>query len=279
VTPADLDFVAELVQRHAGMVIRAEKSFFIETRLGPVARREQAPGVPALLDTLRRNPDPELIRQVVEATLMQDTSFFRDRTVWEELGRVILPELAARRGRQPLRVLSAGCATGQEAYSVAMLAANLGPATAVEVVAADFGSMSLEKARTGLYSHFEVQRGLPIRRLLAHFDKIDENWRVRGDLRQMVRWVELNLLSDLSALGRFDLVLCRNVIGSLTPDAGARVLASLDAACRPDAVLVVGAQEAPPLSAAYCATSTRGLWRRNPAFEHEPVPAYARPPA
>ena len=81
-TPADLDFVAELVQRHAGMVIRADKAFFIETRLGPVARREKAPGVPALLDELRRNPDPDLIRQVVEATLMQDTSFFRDRAVW-----------------------------------------------------------------------------------------------------------------------------------------------------------------------------------------------------
>ena len=270
-TPADLEFVAELVRRHAGVVIRADKAFFIETRLGPVARREKAPGVAALLDQLRRVPDPVLTRAVVEATLMQETSFFRDRAVFEQIGKMILPDLRARRGAAPLRILSAGCATGQEAYSLAMLATDLAAPAAVEIVAVDFGSFPLEKARTGLFTHFEAQRGLPIRRLLAHFDKIDDNWRIRPDLRQMIRWEEMNLLDDLSGLGRFDLVLCRYVLSSLTPEAHARVLDSLDAACRPDGVLVVGAAETPALSAAFSPGGTRGVWRRNPAFAHEPA--------
>ena len=272
-TPADLDFVAALVRAHAGVVIRADKAFFIETRLGPVARREKVPGVPALLEKLRQTPDPVLTRQVVEATLMQETSFFRDRAVFERIGKVLLPELAARRPDGRLRVLSAGCATGQEAYSIAMLATDLAAPAAVEIVAVDFGQFPLEKARTGLYTHFEVQRGLPIRRLLAHFDKIDENWRIRADLRQMVQWVELNLLDDLSGLGSFDLVLCRNVLGSLTPEAQTRVLASLEAACRPDSVLVVGAQETPTLSAAFRPAGSPGLWQRSPTVS--PVPAQA----
>ena len=275
-TPADLDFVAALVRAHAGVVIRADKAFFIETRLGPVARREKVPGVPALLEKLRQTPDPVLTRQVVEATLMQETSFFRDRAVFERIGKVLLPELAARRPDGRLRVLSAGCATGQEAYSIAMLATDLAAPAAVEIVAVDFGQFPLEKARTGLYTHFEVQRGLPIRRLLAHFDKIDENWRIRADLRQMVQWVELNLLDDLSGLGSFDLVLCRNVLGSLTPEAQTRVLASLEAACRPDAVLVVGAQETPALSAAFRPAGSPGLWQRSPTVA--PVPSSASTP-
>jgi chemotaxis protein methyltransferase CheR len=281
-TPADLEFVAELVRRHAGVVIRADKAFFIETRLGPVARREKVPGVPALLEQLRRVPDPVLTRQVVEATLMQETSFFRDRTVFEQIGRTILPGLAAAavaRGDGRIRVLSAGCATGQEAYSIAMQATDLAAPAAVEIVAVDFGSYPLEKARTGLYTHFEVQRGLPIRRLLAHFDKIDENWRARADLRQMIQWVELNLLDDLTRLGTFDLVLCRNVLGSLTPQAHDRVVASLEAACRPDAVMVVGALETSTLSPAFSPVGPRGLWRRGTGLADTPAPAPTSAPA
>ena len=281
-TPADLEFVAELVRRHAGVVIRADKAFFIETRLGPVARREKVPGVPALLEQLRRVPDPVLTRQVVEATLMQETSFFRDRAVFEQIGKTILPELAAAaaaRGDGRLRVLSAGCATGQEAYSIAMQATDLAAPAAVEIVAVDFGSDPLEKARTGLFTHFEVQRGRPIRRLLAHFDKIDENWRARADLRQMIQWVELNLLDDLTRLGTFDLILCRNVLGSLTPQAHDRVLAALEAACRPDAVMVVGALETSTLSAAFSPMGPRGLWRRRTSLADTPAPAPASAPA
>lgn len=265
-TPEDLSFVADLVRAHAGVVIRSDKAFFIETRLGGVARREKSPGVEALLDQLRRSGDPSLTRQVVEAILLQETSFFRDRTIFSHLQTSVLPELAARR-KSGLRILSAGCAAGQEAYSIAMLAAEVAPITSVEIIALDFGGRLLEKARTGIYSHFEVQRGLPIRRLLSSFEAMDENWRVRPALRQSIQWVEHNLLDDTSGFGVFDLVLCRNVMAPMTPEAAKRVTESMETACGADGALVVGAREAPTLSAAFSPAGVRGLWRRNPAFE------------
>ncbi len=264
-TPEDVSFVAEMVENLAGVIIRADRGFFIETRLMSVARREKVPGVTALLDQLRRSPDPGLERQVVEATLMQETNFFRDRKVFSSLRKSILPELATK-GKGRLRILSAGCATGQEAYSIAMLAAEVVPESALEIVALDFSGRQLEKAQSGLYSHFEVQRGLPIRRLLDNFDAVDDNWRVRPDLRQCIHWVEHNLLDDMSGFGEFELVMCRNVLGALTPAARTRVSASLDLCCGMDGLLMVGAGESADLSAAFSPTGTPGVWRRSPAF-------------
>lgn len=271
--PDDLAFVADLVRQHAGVVLRGDKAFFIETRLGPVARREKAPGVAALIDQVRRSPTPDLIKAIVEATLMQETGFFRDRAVYKHLENDVLPDLAARRGAKGLRILSAGCATGQEAYSIAMLALDLLPATAVEIVGLDFAPRSLEKAKTGLFTHFEIQRGLPIRRLLAHFEKVDDNWRAVPSLRQAVKWSEYNLMDDLSPYGSFDLVLCRNLLCNFTPDAKGHVLDELEGRLALDGALVIGAREEATLSAAFAPGAAPGVWRRNPAFLREAVPA------
>ena len=264
-TPEDLNFVADLVRHHAGVVIRSDKAFFIETRLGSVARREKTPGVPALLDQLRRSPDPTLTRQVVEATLLQDTSFFRDRQVFAHLRQSVLPALASR-GKSSLRILSAGCATGQEAYSVAMMAAEIVPITSVEIVALDFGARLLEKGRSGVYSHFEVQRGLPIHRLLSSFEAVDDSWRVRPELRQCIHWEEHNLLADTAGFGIFDLVLCRNVLTTLTPDAAQKVTEHLEGNCSPDGMLLTGTRDLPNLSAAFSKGGAPGLWVSNPIF-------------
>ena len=270
-TSEDLAYVAELVRHHAGVVLKGDKAFFIETRLGPVARREKAPGVSALVDQVRRNPAPDLVKALVEATLMQETGFFRDRAVFRTLKQSVMPQLSSRREGRGLRILSAGCATGQETYSVAMLAADLFPASAVEIIGVDFAPRSLEKAKAGLYTHFEVQRGLPIRRLLAHFEPVDDNWRVASSLRQAVKWGEFNLLGDMRPLGVFDLILCRNVLHSLTPEAASRLLDMLDNALAPDGVLVIGAREEAILSPAFSAGDADGVWMRNPAFQREAV--------
>lgn len=270
-TSEDLAYVADLVRHHTGVVLKGDKAFFIETRLGPVARREKAPGVAALVDQVRRNPTPDLVKAVVEATLMQETGFFRDRAVFRSLHKTVMPQLAARRDGRGLRILSAGCATGQEAYSVAMLAADLFPASAVEIIGVDFAPRSLEKAKTGLYTHFEVQRGLPIRRLLAHFEPVDDNWRASSSLRQAVKWGEFNLLGDMRPLGVFDLILCRNVLHSLTPEAERRLVDMLDNALTPDGALVIGAREETTLSAAFSQGEANGVWMRNPAFQRESV--------
>jgi len=264
-TPVDLAFVADLTRRHAGAIIRADKSFFVETRLGPIARREGLESVAELVNRVRSTNDAALTRQIVAATLVQDTSFFRDRTTVEHLQRSVLPDLA-KTDRTPIRLLSAGCATGQEAYTLAMMAPDCLAPHRIDIVAIDFSAQALMKAETGIFSHFEVQRGLPIRSLLRHFDKIDDHWRARPDLRQSIRWVERNLLDDLTDLGTFDIVICSHVLSMFEPAAAAATLDRLEAVCRDDGHLIFGANESVSPPVAFASTAAPGVWRRSASF-------------
>lgn len=264
-TPEDLAYVADLARRHAGVIIRADKSFFVETRLGPIARREGLESVTELVERVRSSQDANLARQIVAATLVQDTSFFRDRATFDFLQQQVIPDLAAR-DKGPVRLLSAGCATGQEAYSLAMVALDGLSPPRIDIVAIDFGAQTLMKAETGVYSHFEVQRGLPIRRLLRHFDKVDDHWKARPDLRQSIHWEERNLLNDLSDLGTFDLVVCSHVLSAFEPLAAAATLDRLETVCRDDGLIVFGATESVSPPPAFAQTHTRGVWRRSPSF-------------
>ena len=265
-TPVDFDVVAGLALRHAGLSLKSDRAFFAEARLAPIARREGLNAVEDLVQALRGAPEPALVQAVVEALAPQETFFFRDRAVFEQLRTAVLPALSARREGRPLRIWSAGCATGQEVYSLAMIAADLG-AVPVELFASDLSERALQKARSGLYTHFEVQRGLPIRMLLKWFEKSDDLWRVSPRLRQGVRWAQINLAGDLSRFGPFDVILCRNVLNAFDADSADRALDGLEGALAPDGLLVLGAAERPILPAAF--TGDAGVWTRNPAYKRE----------
>ncbi len=243
----DLDFLSALVRARSGLVLSGERGFFAETRLGPLARRERLASVSDLVARLREQPGDELARAAVEAMTIQDTSFFRDRAVFGALARHVLPTLMAGAGGRPLRIWSAGCGSGQEAYSLAMLTADsdVMPLTA-DILATDLSTAALDKARTGLYTHFEVQRGLPIRRLLDHFEEADDAWRASATLRAAVRWKRINLIDPLTGGEPFDLILCRNVVCSFAPEARAAVLRTLSAALAPYGRMVLGSGEFPP---------------------------------
>ena len=163
--------------------------------------------------------------------------------MFDLLRDAVLPTLAAARPGGVVRVWSAACATGQEPYSLAMLAAEQ-PGLRLDLCASDGSERCLEKARAGLYTQFEVQRGLPIAQLLRWFEKAGDTWRVRPELKGAVRWRRFNLLADMTPLGRFDLILCRNVLMYLAPDVRRDVLTRLAGALAPDGVLVLGAAEA-----------------------------------
>lgn len=269
-TSEDLDLVIALVREHSGVVLRPDKAFFIESRLAPVVRREKLPTVEALVAQLRQRPTAALVQAVLEAVQQQDTAFFRDRAIFRALQTEILPAVAARRGEARLRVLSMGCATGQEAYSLALIGQDLSPADSpvrLEVVGADISERALQKARAGVYTHFEVQRGLPIRLLLRHFEKVEDNWRASPQLRQAVEWRQANILRDLSSLGTFDLILCRNMLSSFAPEAQMRVMEALERQLVLDGVLVLGAKEVVSPPAAFARVSgCDGVYVRNPAF-------------
>ena len=269
-TREDLDLLADVACERAGLNLTGAAAAFAESRLATVARREGAPTVAALVERLRNGREAALIAQVVEALADGDTAFFRDRSAFDRLRTEVIPALAERNPGGPVRIWSAGCSTGQEAYSLAILAAEMGPLPgggAVRVVASDINERALQKAKSGLYSHFEVQRGLPIRTLLAHFEKSDDHWRISPQLRQAVRWGRVNLMDDLSRFGPFDVILCRNVLGALHPRAAQQVLGGLESALSPDGWLVTGAAESVTAPASF--SGHGGLLLRNSAYERD----------
>jgi chemotaxis protein methyltransferase CheR len=271
-TPQDFELLAALGKVRAGLKIDPAKTYLIESRLAPLARREGFGATADMVLALRSMREERLIWAVVEALTFNDTAFFRDRTPFTQFRDDVLPVLSRMRGPGPLRVWSAGCATGQEAYSLAMAAedATLAAGTTVEVFGSDLSERCLEKAQSGLYTQFEVQRGLPIRQLVRHFEQVDDqNWRISPRIRQKIRWRRVNLVSDLGGSGRFDVIFCRNVISGLDEAARKPVLEGLAGLLPDDGLLVLGLNEtAFDITPAFKAIPGRaGLFARNPAFK------------
>ncbi len=267
----DSEMVAQLCAQRAGLKVDPDKAYLMENRLGPLARQEGYGEVGEMLAALQTRREDRLAWAVVEAMIASETTFFRDRTPFTLFGSEVLPSLAALRKGEPIRVWSAACGAGQEIYSLAMIVdemrGELGQAK-VELFGSDLSERNLERAQTGRYSQFEIQRGLPIRRLVEHFEKDDESWTISDRLRQMVRWRRVNLISDLSAAGRFDVIFCRYLLCQLTAEARPRLLANLARAISPEGFVVLGEGEAVQgLGEAFQPVSGRpGLFARNPAF-------------
>lgn len=248
-TPGERALVARLCADRAGLAVDPEKDYLIESRLGPVARREGFGSVAELLQAVRDREEERLVWAVVEAMTLPETAFFRDPAVFALLRDQVLPKLARRREGEPIRIWSAACGSGQEIYSLAMMLADAPVAGArVELFASDLSERMLEKAQSGLYTQFEVQRGLSARLLVRHFEKHEEAFVLSPRIRQMVCWRRVNLMDDLARLGQFDVVLCRHVLPSLTEPARARVLSGLAAAVREGGCLVLGAEETADLT-------------------------------
>jgi chemotaxis protein methyltransferase CheR len=242
----DLEHLAAVVKAACGVVLPPERANVVESRLGAVARREGFDSVGSLVTSLRAKSEQPLVRAIVDALTNAETQFFRDKIPFDQFRRDVLPALVKVRNGQPLRVLSAGCSTGQEAYSLAMVGEAVQdtlPGTRLDIIGVDVSDRRLEKARSGLYTQFEVQRGLPIRMLIDHFDKIDDNWSVGPRLAQSVRWGLFNLLHDPKPLGRFDVIFCRNVLPSFDDQTRSETLERLGQALVDDGVLFLGLAE------------------------------------
>ncbi len=248
-SPVEFEFLLKLVKSRSGIVLRASEPDQLEKRLLPLLRRTGLGSIGALVATLRR-PDAEaVIAQVIEALASRETSFFRDRTPFDDFtGRIVPALLASRPEGRRIRVWCAAASTGQEPYSVAICLAEMARQLAgrqVDIVATDLSSAALEKAAAGVYSGFEVQRGLPIRHLIKYFAHEDDGWRISPDIRAMVAFRPFNLLDDFAPLGRFDVVFCRNVLGGFDPAMRRDVLQRIARLMPPDGALVLGAGEPP----------------------------------
>ncbi len=247
-TPLSFDIVARTVKARSGLVLTPDKLYMLETRLGPLLRREGIATLDALAARMARGPaEAALIGAVTEALTTNETSFFRDGTPFEHLRRALPVLAAARPPGAAIRIWSAACSTGQEAYSVAMLATELAPSLGgrrVEIVGTDIAEEVLARAREGLFSQFEVQRGLPVQLLVKHFrQEAPAGWRIAAPLRAMVRFQTWNLLDDPRPLGQFDVIFCRNVLLYFDAPTKGRVLAAVASRLAPDGCVYLGGAE------------------------------------
>ncbi|UPY37249.1 protein-glutamate O-methyltransferase CheR [Sediminicoccus sp. KRV36] len=247
--PATFSYLTGIVKTRSGGIIGADQGYMLETRLAPLLKREALRDLEALATRLKAPRSDGLAQEMTELLTTNESSFFRDTRPFEHL-RALLPEMhRARAPGQPLRIWSAACSTGQEAYSIAIILAELAEADTsfrtrrVEIIGTDITSAVVERARAGVFTQFEVQRGMPIRTLMKRFVQEDTRWRIRPEIAAPCRFEKFNLLGDLRAMGRFDVVFCRNVLIYFDVPTKGRVLAGIAQLLAPDGALYLGAAE------------------------------------
>jgi chemotaxis protein methyltransferase CheR len=270
VTPPDYEYLRKLLRDQSGLDLSTDKQYLIESRLLPLARKAGLPGISDLVQKMKGGSNA-LITQVVEAMTTNETFFFRDKVPFDHFRDTIMPEmLKLRAARKSLRIWCAAGSTGQEPYSLAMCLKEMSGALSgwrIEILATDLSQEVLEKSRTGIYSQFEVQRGLPIQMLVKYFKQIGELWQINPDIRAMVTHRQLNLLHDFGQLGSFDVIFCRNVLIYFDQETKANIFGRLARAMEPDGFLVLGAAETVVgLTEAFKPIGDRrGLYRPNDA--------------
>jgi chemotaxis protein methyltransferase CheR len=270
VTPLDYEFLRKFLKERSGLDLSSDKQYLVESRLTPLARRAGLSGIAELVQKMKGGPEA-LTSDVAEAMTTNETFFFRDKIPFENLGETILPMmLQARASRRALRIWCAASSTGQEPYSIAMCLKEIGSMLAgwrIEILATDLSHGVLEKSQAGIFSQFEVQRGLPIQMLVKHFTRVGELWQLNADIRAMVQHRQLNLLHDFSHLGSFDVIFCRNVLIYFDQDTKAGIFDRLARVIEPDGVLTLGAAESVVgISDAFKPyPERRGLYRPNAA--------------
>jgi len=245
-TPLDYEYLRKLLKERSGLDLSADKQYLIESRLLPLSRKCGLPGISELVQQMKGG-SAVITTQVVEAMTTNETFFFRDKVPFDHFRDSIMPEiLKARAGRRSVRIWCAAGSTGQEPYSLAMCLKEMSAAMSgwrIEILATDLSQEVIEKSKAGIYSQFEVQRGLPIQMLVKYFKQTGELWQVNADIRAMIQHRQLNLLHDFSQLGTFDVIFCRNVLIYFDQDTKIGIFNRLAKVIEPDGFLVLGAAE------------------------------------
>ncbi len=242
----DFDFVSQLLRKRAGIVLGGDKMYLLESRLAPLARKEGLPSIDDLIQVVRARRDERLITQVVDVMTTNETFFFRDKTPFDHLKEAVMPALAQARKGQRIRIWCAAASTGQEPYSIAMMLDQTPALTGgvpVEIIATDISDRCLDRARQGLFTQFEVQRGLPIQMLMHYFTQQDDHWRISERIRSLVTFRKLNLMDPSYNLGKFDVVFCRNVLIYFDAPTKGAVLDRIGQCTNPGGFLMLGAAE------------------------------------
>jgi chemotaxis protein methyltransferase CheR len=242
----EFDFIAGFIKQRSGIALTPDKGYLLDTRLSPIAKANGLSDIKELIGRLRANPTPAMIHQVVESMTTNESMFFRDTKPFDQLAKVILPALREV-GRSHVRIWSAACSTGQEAYSMAMVLKEESakyPGMHFEILGTDLADKVVERARTGIYSQFEIQRGLPITLLMKYFtQRPNNNWEINDAIKAMIKFTTGNLLTPFTAMGKFDVIFCRNVLIYFDEKTKADVIDRMAAITNPPGYLFLGGSE------------------------------------
>ena len=246
-TPEDFAFLRKLLRERSGLVLAAEKQYLAESRLLPLVRKHGLSALPELIDRLKATASSDLVTEVVDAMTTNETFFFRDKIPFDHFRDTMMPALLQSRAREKrIRIWCTAASTGQEPYSLAMTLKSMGAQLAgykIQILATDICAPVVERAKAGIYTQFEVQRGLPIQQLVKFFTRDGERWQIVPELRDMVQFRTLNLLNDFSPLGAFDIVFCRNVLIYFDQATKVSVLDRIARQTASDGFLMLGAAE------------------------------------
>jgi len=242
----DFDTYSALLKEESGMVLTEDKVFVLESRLTPIARKWGYNSLETLTLALQGVPDRVLVRDIVEAMVDSETCFFRDGQPFDLLQNTLLPYLKSARKKKKLHLWSAGCSSGQEPYSIAIALKELGDALngwKFDILASDISNALLEQASQGVYSQFEVQRGLPIQMLVKYFTQNNDQWQVNESIRDIVTHKNINLLQPLDDLGMYDIIFCRNTLLNFDQDTKGQILAEIAEHLERDGFFLLGKDE------------------------------------
>lgn len=243
----DVEYLKTVIAERSGNVISSNQDYLLESRLSPVAKTMGLDNIEALVAELRRRPASQLHDRVAEAMTINETSFFRDITPFEALKSDVIPDLIRKRASsKTLNIWCGASSSGQEPYTIAMLLRenfNELAAWNVRILATDLSDEMVKRTHEGVYSQFEVNRGLPAPMLVKHFERRGTQWQAKPELRKMIEARKMNLTSLWPAMGPFDLVFLRNVLIYFDNPAKTKILTRIHKTLRPDGFLFLGGGE------------------------------------
>ena len=252
ITPQEYQTFCKYVYDICGITLAPNQAYLIETRLAPLVKKLGCKSFGELHNKSKADRLKKLEQEIIDAITTNETYFFRDKSPFELLQHKILPDLIDKRSSRPgipttIKIWSAACSFGQEVYSIAItLKELLGKDISnyrISIVGTDISDDAISRSSYGLYNQFEVERGLPPNKLRLYFDQADKGWRIKDDLRAMVSFRKQNLFQPFTALGRFDIILCRNVAIYFSQPDKVKLYEKIAGALAQDGYLMIGAQE------------------------------------
>lgn len=245
--PQNFEYVQTQVRKNSGLVLTEDKMYLVESRLKPLASRHGLGDHQDLIEYVRSNNDPDLIAQIIDAMTTNETFFFRDIKPFDIFRDTILPGILKRRAEEKsFRIWCCAASTGQEPYTLAIILREMASQLAGwnhQIIATDISAEALKRAESGVYTQFEVQRGLPVQMLIKHFRNRGDMWEIHPSVRSMVDFKRFNLLDDFTAFGGFDVVFCRNVLIYFDLPTKKDLLERISRRMEKDGALILGSSE------------------------------------